>query len=293
MFQNQFIHKVLSKAVEDFEYDPENTTHMFVVPVMPQASWWHLTKYFSEIHRYPAGQSIFTVPRSASKGQQPMRDAPSGDGRDRVMIKGCSFEVVVLHRDSSTPIRTDDYIKAHLRFGHYGPKHLSALIDSGVETGLKLNQRSLLGGSGRCKCRTCIISKMKRPVKGRKHDLEKLYGNLSIYEYVVSDITGPIDPVSINGGRYLIHFTCIRSRYTEIFGMAYKSEAGHYLEKFLAIVKARGHKTEGMVLKTDNDSVYAREDTDFVAICNKEGVRQRFTDRYLHEQSAFAESVYG
>ena len=237
VFQNQFIHKMLKKATEDFEYDPENTTHMFVVPVMPQATWWHLTKYYTEICRYPAGQPIFSVPKNASKGQQPLDAATSEDGKNRVMIKGCSFDVVVLHRDSSTPIRTDDYIKAHLRFGHYGPKHLSALIDSGVETGLKLNQKSLLGGSGRCKCRTCIISKVKRPVKGRKHDLEKIYGNLDIYEYVVSDITGPIDPMSIDGSRYLIHFTCIRSRYTEIFGMAYKSKAGYYLEKFLLLLR--------------------------------------------------------
>ena len=38
-FENVFINQVVKKAVVDFEVDPENTVHMFIVPNLPQASW--------------------------------------------------------------------------------------------------------------------------------------------------------------------------------------------------------------------------------------------------------------
>ena len=291
-FENAVISRVMNKAVTDFEYAPAETVHMFLVPVNVSASWWPLTRYFTEIHRYAPESVIFSVPSELAVEQRGVSDAGEEGGAGRVLIEGCPFEVVILYRDSTTPIRTDDYVKAHLRLGHYGPKHICKLMEQGVNIGLNLKQKHLLTETGKCHCRACVLAKMKRPTKQPRHDLEKLYGELKPYEFTVSDITGPIDPPAPDGSRYLIHFTCIRTRYTDIYTMVYKSEAGYYLQKFLVLVHSRGYKAKGMILKTDNDSVFTGDDTDFVKICKQEGVRQKFVDTLMHEQAAFAESVW-
>ena len=291
-FENAVINRVLNKAVTDFEYAPQETVHMFLVPVNVTASWWPLTRYFTEVHRYAPGSVIFSVPSELAVEQRGVSDAGEEGGAGRVLIEGCPFEVVILYRDATTPIRTDDYVKAHLRLGHYGPKHICKLLEQGVNIGLNLKQKHLLTEAGKCHCRACVLAKMKRPVKQPKHDLEKLYGELKPYEFTVSDITGPIDPPAPDGSRYLIHFTCIRTRYTDMYTMVYKSEAGYYLQKFLVIVRSRGFELKGMVLKTDNDSVYTGEDTDFAKICKQEGIRQKFVDTLMHEQAAFAEAIW-
>ena len=157
---------------------------------------------------------------------------------------------------------------------------------------MNLKQKTLLTEAGKCQCRACVLAKMKRPEKQPRHDLEKLYGDIIPYGYVVSDITGPIDPMAPDGSRYLIAFTDIRTRYTDMYTMVYKSEAGYYLEKFLIQVRSRGYQLKGMILKTDNDSVFAGDETDFVKVCNKEGIKQRFVDTLMHEQAAFAESIW-
>jgi len=77
------------------------------------------------------------------------------------------------------------------------------------------------------------------------------------FQEVNSDVLGPIQVQSIDGYRYAIHFTELRSRYRWIYFMKHKDEALDKLKLFLAEIKLDGFSMRE--LRTDNGGEYVND----------------------------------
>jgi hypothetical protein len=132
---------MLLKAAKDFEVSPDTISFLFVLPDIPSAPWYHLTKAYYVAHRYSKEGSahLFSRLRDGTYAPDKIEDAGSDGGPDRVLVQECPHDVLVLYRNATTAQSTDDYVKAHVHFGHYGSAHIVRLLDAGVRTGLDIS----------------------------------------------------------------------------------------------------------------------------------------------------------
>ena len=151
-----------------------------------------------------------------------MQGDESGPGR--VSVQECPYDFMILYRNKGTPIRMDDYVAAYLRFGHYGSQHISKLVTSGVNTGLQLSQSTLVACSPVCDCRACSLTEARAPNGGAPKDPERRRATAN-FSHVTTDVCGPISPTSSGGLRYLMTFTCPRSRWKSVHYLETKDEA--------------------------------------------------------------------
>jgi hypothetical protein len=87
---------------------------------------------------------MFSRLRAGTYRPAALTDAGDDEGGPgRVFIQECPYDCMVLYRNKGTLIRMDDYVAAHLRFGHYGSQHISKLVTSGVNTAVTVNTRGL------------------------------------------------------------------------------------------------------------------------------------------------------
>ena len=86
-----------------------------------------------------------------------------------------------------------------------------------------------ISGTGEFECETCPLGKLTQnisriPDKRASHPME----------FVHTDLSGAVDPVSIEGHKYVISFTDDFSGYVFTYFLKRKSDATKALEKFLA-----------------------------------------------------------
>jgi Reverse transcriptase (RNA-dependent DNA polymerase) len=98
--------------------------------------------------------------------------------------------------------------------GHLGQQNIEKLplMCEGVDFNEKHHPNS-------CVCEPCILSKGKRkphdhPIEPGKHNLELIY----------SDILGPLPVKGYDGSRYILTFTCDRSKLTKVYLIKTKGE---------------------------------------------------------------------
>ena len=265
---------------------PTNTTHVVIVPKVTNASWWHFTKYFEVVHTYRTDSHDFSISKSDPRFTSALEPVP---GSSRFIADSLPCEFMVLHRDIHTPVQIDDYLRAHLRFGHMSAQYISQLVVQGVSTGLQLDTRILDKCKPPCNCEVCKLSKMRRPGPFSKNDPSRIYDLLCL-EYVVSDITGPIFPTSKDGNRYIIHFTCIRSGYTFMYFMATRDQAAFYFLQFLLEARSYRLNVDVLVVKTDNGGEYISPA--FKKVMDDNKVRHIYMSAWLHEENARAEIIF-
>jgi hypothetical protein len=208
---------MFEKAAADFLLAPDDTSFLFVVPYMHSAPWFHFTRSYHvvHIHRKADSARMFSRLRAGTYRPVALTDAGDEGGPGRVFIQECPCDFMILYRNKGTPIRMDDYVTAHLRFGHYGSQHISKLVTSGVNTGLQLSQSTLMACSPMCDCRACSLTKARAPSRGAPKDPECRRATAN-FSHVATDICGPISPTSSGGLRYLMTFTCLRSRWKSV-----------------------------------------------------------------------------
>ena len=266
-FTNKHLFRVLDKAQTDFTASPSTTGHTFMVPVIENTSWWHYTKYYSVVHTFQPGTKLFVN----ESGQS---------------LPGAPYAIAVIHRDATTPYAMDDYMKAHLRFGHYSAPYIAKAIDQGVKTGLRLDTRVLRKTSpGPCGCHICTEAKMRRPGPFRPH--ENTHVDETPFSNMVLDVTGPIEPASPEGYRHVIGFTCRATGYGFVYFMQTRDQAGFYLEQMIADVKTMFKSTVNNVVhtvKSDNAGEFTGAEGHFRQVVTKYGLRQEFSGAYLHEE---------
>ena len=287
-----YIQRCLSKAHADFDSD---STHLWVLPYLPKASYWFYAKYYETAHIFPCDTSdVFSVHKNdwhLFAHLMPDDFDPVESSPDYVYLPKLPFPMAVLYRDSYTPMQTDDYVKCHLRFGHRSAKYIQALIESGVNLGsdIHVSSDALKNVSHLCHCESCILTRMQRP--HHKPLDSKRYSHLGYFESIVSDITGPISPMSHDGDMYVIHFTCVKSRYTWGACMRSRNEAMFYFAQFLEFVTESGYSTKAVrFLKTDKGGEYTSHE--FMEFCRSKGIKKIFSTPYAHEENGMAEVIW-
>ena len=298
------LERTLEKAHADFiKDDTHKTKQILVVPYLPQSNAWFYAKYYEVIEVYKrVSDSSDNSPMIIHKDDYKLfehlsennqiRPVPSNDGpSDYLYVTALPFSYAVLYRDSSTPMQTDDYVKAHLRFGHRSAQYIYQLIKQGIKLGsdIKLTEAKLKNLSRLCHCESCILTRMRRP--SFSPNAPGRYDHLKPFEYIVSDITGPISPQAADGSDYVVHFTCVKTRYTWGACMERRSDVLYHFSQFLQFVKNSGYDIENIrFLKTDNAGEY--KDGLFKEFCSKNTITKIFTSAYMHEENSIAEVIW-
>ena len=253
VFKERVIDEFLSKCNEDFLIDPANTAVLTILPYLPSASWWHRTRFYREVVRYPAGARIFTCPAAGTYDTEQLEPAGDEGGPDRVFISGTPWPVVMLFRDQHTPVRIDDPVKLHLRLGHLSAPYLTKVVDKGIETGLNVKREHLTAHAEICHCSSCNLAKAKKPGPHPRTSLSSRPE--ANFARVTSDLRGPISPTSIDGFNYLVHFTCIKTEWTAMYCIKAKKDATQRFREFRAHLRHHGDLPAHQILHVDNDKV--------------------------------------
>jgi hypothetical protein len=282
---------MFEKAAADFILAPDDTSFLFVVTYMHSAPWFHFTRAYHVVHIHRKADSARMFSRLCAGTYRPAALTDAGDegGPGRVFIQECPYDFMILYRNKGTPIRMDDYVAAYLRFGHYGSQHISKLVTSGVNTGLQLSQSTLVACSPMCDCRACSLTKARAPNRGGPKDPERRRASAN-FSHVATDICGPISPTSSGGLRYLMTFTCLRSRWRSVHYLETKDEALLALQGFLIFVKKVTDVSVALVIRSDNESVFVQGK--FRAFCNLHGITQETCAPYQHWGNGHAESSF-
>jgi hypothetical protein len=288
VFTQAAIEEYLKKANEDFSLDPENTAILVILPYLPTATWWHRTRYFRELHRYPANSRIFTCPAAGTYNTEDLEPAGEEGGPGRVFIGGTPWPVTVLYRDKHTCVRIDDPVKLHLRLGHLSAPYLAKVVDKGINTGLDVKKEHLTAHDEICHCESCILAKAKKPGPHRAIPVtQRPDGN---FVRVTSDLRGPINPISVDGMRYLIHFTDIKTEWTCMYAIKTKNEAVQRFKEFRAHLRQHGDLPKEMIIHVDNDKVLTLGG--MKDYCDKEGILIEPSIPYIAQTNSRAEAVW-
>ncbi|WCJ18000.1 Transposon Ty1-LR1 Gag-Pol polyprotein [Euphorbia peplus] len=163
----------------------------------------------------------------------------------------------------------------HMRLAH--------LSESGMT---ELHKRNLLHGVKSCKldfCKFCVLGKQtKVSFNTGKHTTE------GILDYVHSDVWGPVKEPSMAGSVYYVTFTDDFSRKVWVYFLRQKSEVFAKFKLWKAEVENQtGRKIK--YLRTDNGTEYT--DSQFIKLCEENGIQRHFTVRKTPQQNGVAERM--
>jgi hypothetical protein len=292
------LQKTLEKAHLDFKEQPDRTVQLLVVPYLPDSSAWFYTKYYETLHIYDKDvtdtfmchkDDYFLFSNLVPDTVRP-KQVDDDKLKDYVYLPGLPVQFAVLYRDCNTPMQTDDYVKAHLRFGHRSAPYIRNLLEKGVNIGddIRLSADKLKNRTHLCDCEACILSRMQRP-RHKKLDPTR-HSHLKPFEYIVTDIHGPISPQAADGSNYVIHFTCVKTRYTWGACIEKRTDALYYFAQFLDFVGQSGYSVKQFYLKTDNAGEYTNPE--FTQFCIDRDITKLTTSAYAHEENGIAEVIW-
>jgi len=290
VYTHEEITKFLTKAAADFELDPINTSFLVILPYWPQAPWWHMTKLYTELHRYDKGSEIFTAPTEGTYNTHQLHQADITEGTNRVFIQGTPWPVSVFHRDNHTIPVIDNNMLLHLRFGHLGATHLTRLLDSGVNIGLTANRDQLLRQDPLCSCAPCRLAKASRPGPHHPRDQQQPQ-NTNILK-LSTDLIGPVEPAGYDGTRYLIGFAVLNYSFVKLYSLKSKDQSLEKLNKFIAWLGTHPFKDThtSTQLHLDNDSVFTSDE--FKRTCEKNKILLTWAAPYVAQTNCRIEVVW-
>eukprot|EP00854_Cymbomonas_tetramitiformis_P001632 gene1632-biopygen1497 len=306
-YTDEFIGKLLVKILMDFKKDPSSTKFLLVMPHKPQAEWWTLTGKLELLETYSKGSVIFSARRDQCYRVEELTEAEPG----RVYIRGTPWPVSIFNLDQFTVGRIDAKILAHVRLGHVCDKYIAVMDMQGMDLGVN-SEELKLSPVQRCseQCLSCQVAKPVRPSqamdKGRvrkvhRKEVKKRERSTRLGQLTFTDHGGPF-VVSENGYRgYTIHL----DDYVE-FGHIYiwkrKLEYTDALKDYRTVIRTIGrvvlneeldveevvYDVDVLVLHSDNDSTMIAGQAK--KYCEDNGILQRTTSPYLHENNARAET---
>ena len=287
VFEQEFIRRMLEKAEEDFQADPENTRFCFVLPYYKTASWWALTAPYHIQKVISREDNVYTAPRDQCYSVDALTDAGDEGGENRVFINPPNFDTVILYRDRHTPTRVDPYVLTHLRLGHYSPKYIQRLLDLGIDLGVPISGNVLAKHRLSCSCVPCRLAKARRPAFP-KTERGRLAG-LKPFQKVCFDFTGPIAPTASRDDlRYVLCFTCRKTNFSKVYFCQKRSEFLFKFKEFITWCKTRGFTTDE--IKCDGAKEF--DDSLVREFCEQEKIVQQFSAPYAHESNGFAERKF-
>ena len=167
----------------------------------------------------------------------------------------------------------------HKILGHCNWKDIHKLEN--VVDGMKLSSKAIEN------CETCIQGKMFQPIS-TKPDKRAEHP----FEFVHTDLCGPITPPSKEGFRYIINFIDDYSGLTKVYFMKRKSETVQATKRYLADIAPCGVVKHFIVkrLRSDRGTEYTSAEFQQLLIDNH--IRHEFSAPYSPHQNGTAESSW-
>ena len=206
----------------------------------------------------PDGELIGEVPKS-SKGLYKVQHERGGEAK-------VAEEILTL--DS-----------LHRRLGHISPKTAQKLIVNGFITGLHLEPSP----NADFFCESCVYAKATRKSipKAREGERAKEFGG-----EIHSDVWGPAPVESKGGKRYYITFTDDKTRFTNLYLLAKKSDAFESYKTYEAWCSTQ-LDARIKVLHSDRGGEYLGKE--FILHLNSKGTKQKLTVHDTPQQNGVAE----
>ena len=137
-----------------------------------------------------------------------------------------------------------DYVTWHRRFGHTATAHLKAMSSKRMLRGFDLDPGKIQEPAKLCE--GCVMGKMRRLPHPRTGKVAKRPLDL-----VHSDVMGPVDIASKDGGLYMVSFVDDHTRYAKCYILKRKSEVLEWFKHYKAYAEGvQGRKIRA--LRTDN-----------------------------------------
>ena len=94
--------------LSDYELEPTTTRFLAVIPMIKNADWYGLTKYFEILHIYPSGsEAVFKI-----------------DGE----METTSTPYMVIYKDMNTVIQENAWLLLHFLLGHASQSAIEELV---------------------------------------------------------------------------------------------------------------------------------------------------------------------
>lgn len=174
-------------------------------------------------------------------------------------------------------VETEDKIVKlwHKRYGHISYANLKKLIEHNMVNGI-----DMLNIGNVEFCESCVNAKITRvPFKTRTK-------SKSILEIIHSDVCGPIDPCSYDGGNYFATFIDDYSGFIYTYIIKRKSEVYNCFREYAKLVQTKFNKRIGN-LRCDNGGEY--RSGELIAYCRENGTFIDYTTPYTPQLNEKAE----
>ena len=168
----------------------------------------------------------------------------------------------------------------HRRMGHISPKIAQKLVDDRMVTGVRLETTP---SGDPFFCESCVYAKATRKSipKEREGKRAKVFGG-----EVHSDLWGPAPVESKGGKRYYITFTDDRTRLTNLYLLAKKSNAFESYKDYEAWCNTQ-LDAKVKILHSDRGGEYLGQE--FILYLNSKGTKQKLTVHDTPQQNGVAE----
>ena len=245
--------------------------------------------------------NIFSVKKAAIKGAQCLF---SSDGGELTSIKGVKFPIISKHNlywfntictdtneiitvlndnenmtDNSVITISDGKYSSemwHRILGHCNWNDIYKLEK--VVDGMKLSNKSDET------CETCIKGKMVQPVS-TKADKRAT----TPFEFVHTDLCGPISPPSKEGYRFVINFVDDYSGLTKIYFLKRKSETVQATKRFIADISPLCAEKNYSIKRLRSDQGTEYTSAEFQQLLTDNCIRHEFSAPYSPHQNGTAE----
>jgi hypothetical protein len=287
-YYNDVIQRMFLKVLQDFRASPDDTHAFVTVPDIPGAVWYPLLGYFETLEVHPEGTMFYTCPAGGTYATDDLQLAGDEGGPNRVFIRGTPWPVIVAYKGPLTPAPVNPYTLVHMRFAHASATSISRMVEHGVDLGVKLEAGEVKYHLPPHTCAVCEISKAVQPSFDRAS--QSFLDEILPFQYVCSDLTGPISPVSPKGLSHAVVFTCVKTKWKFPACLTRKLDILEVFIEFTTMVKAFGFKVENMVFQSDAEAVYLSGA--FAEHLGKLGIKQINSPPYLKQMNGLAENVF-
>ena len=162
-----------------------------------------------------------------------------------------------------------------MRLGHIGERGM-----------LELHKRNLLKG-----VKTCKLDFYKYCVYGKQHRVSfktSSHPSKGVFDYIHSDVWGPVSVSSYSDAQYFVSFIDDYSRKVWIYFMKHKSDVFDIFKKWKAQVENQTSR-KIKYLRTDNRLEY--RDKEFIRFCELKGITRHFTVKGTPQQNGVPERM--
>lgn len=176
--------------------------------------------------------------------------------------------------------RARSWFEWHCILGHKNIAQLQELHSKGMVDGMNVDTKSRKNFV----CEACIQAKQTK----EPYSTEPTTEYTEIGQMIVSDIWGKSDVPGIDGSEFMVTFTDVYSRRTQVYFLKHRDEACERFKQYRAMLRQQTGK-DIKVLRTDNALEYTRGQ--FKDYLDREGIICQTTGPYGSAENGIAERL--